>query len=50
MQVLREKEGTPAVSGILSAVSAAFLPCLITVILVHGWIKKVNVYNLFIEG
>ena len=37
-------------SGILSAVSAAFLPCLITVILVHGWIKKVNVYNLFIEG
>lgn len=37
-------------SGILSTVSEAFLPCLITVILLHGWIKKVNVYGLFVEG
>ncbi len=37
-------------SNILSAVSAAFLPCIITVILIHGAVKKVNVYNLFIEG
>lgn len=50
MQVLRDAEGAETVSAVLSAVSAAFLPCLITVILVHGWIKKVNVYNLFIEG
>lgn len=37
-------------SDILSAVSAAFLPLMITVILVHGMVKKANVYNLFIEG
>jgi spore maturation protein B len=37
-------------SEYLSFISEMFLPCLITVILVYGWIKKVNVYNLFIEG
>ena len=35
---------------ILRLISAAFLPLLLCVILVHGWIKGVNVYSLFIEG
>ena len=37
-------------SEILRLISAVFLPCMITVILIHGWVRKANVYDLFIEG
>lgn len=35
---------------ILNTVSAMFIPALLTIILVHGFVRKVNVYNLFLEG
>ncbi len=35
---------------LLSIVSVMIIPILITMILVHGFIKKVNIYEAFVEG
>ncbi|MDF2548061.1 MAG: spore maturation protein [Anaerosolibacter sp.] len=35
---------------ILNIVSIMIIPILITMILVHGFIKKVNIYEAFVEG
>lgn len=37
-------------TNLLSAVSLGFIPAIITVILVHGLYKRVEVYDSFIEG
>lgn len=36
--------------GVISAVSAWTLPCLIAIILVNGYARKVPVYNTFVDG
>ncbi|MBR5229144.1 MAG: spore maturation protein [Firmicutes bacterium] len=37
-------------SHILSMISSAFLPALLAIILIYGFVKKAPVYDLFIEG
>lgn len=37
-------------SEVLRLISAVFVPCLLLLILVHGWVRNVPVYDLFIEG
>ena len=37
-------------SEIFAAVSGFFLPALLALILVHGFVKKAPVYDLFVEG
>ncbi len=37
-------------SEIFAAVSGLFLPALLALILVHGFVKKAPVYDLFVEG
>ena len=37
-------------SHILSMISSAFLPALLAIILIYGFVKRAPVYDLFIEG
>ena len=34
----------------IDIISLGIVPCLVLIILVHGYIKKINIYDAFTEG